>query len=103
MFGYAPNTGSSFDVPMEPLMTKLLRLVLVSIMLTGSLPLAANCEHYQCSVGPDSASCWIRYGPLARKYPYATSCEPVCQCMQDLDTGNLYCNCLCERPLCYSA
>jgi hypothetical protein len=85
-------------------MKKLLRVALVSVFtFAAAVTLQADCANYECTVGPDSAQCWVRYGPNARRFPIAAACNERCDCMPDIGTGQLYCSCYCSLDYCYSA
>jgi hypothetical protein len=77
-------------------------VVAILLLLFLAAPSFPDCNNYECRQTADGAQCWLRYGPTAKRYPSATSCQEYCQCMPDPGNGMLYCSCDCNMDYCYT-
>jgi hypothetical protein len=85
-------------------MKQFLRSACVALFaIAASSVVQADCTHFECTSGPDWSHCWERIGSDARRFPLATSCTEMCDCMPDIGSGELYCHCYCSLNYCYSA
>lgn len=57
------------------------RVTYLLLVFVLSAPAAYACENYECLTSSTSGSCWIRFGPEARQFPYVTECIVKSDCM----------------------
>ena len=80
-------------------------LLLVSLLIVWAAPALAYCVRYECKRGQDLASCYERYGPLARNFILGSSCQEVYTCIWSYNpvTGGWGSSCsyACQIEQCY--
>jgi len=75
------------------------------LVLAGlvALPAAAQCAYYECTRAIDTATCWERYGPNAKKFRFASECKEVASCTWYHFDGQWQVSCSynCQTTNCY--
>jgi hypothetical protein len=84
-------------------MRTFLRLFIVLIIVAvPAVSTLADCQRWECRRYPDTATCYLRFGPNAGAFPLATSCDSYCDIMPDASgTGTLNYDCYCTYNYCY--
>ena len=54
-------------------------ICVLAFAVSAALPVAA-CDRYECQVSPDTAQCWIRFGPGAGRFGLGTDCQVIANC-----------------------
>jgi hypothetical protein len=72
-------------------------------LLSLAFPALADCQRYECKRTVDTATCWLRYGPLAHNFALGSECSEGMKCIW-FYTGTGWgevCNYNCTIDPCY--